>query len=148
MELDENHKDYEIAFLLREEGDFKAFLAVLKQYEMNVVFEGPVRKIALAYEIGGMTSAFFGYVRFTGPAARIPELDHSLTLNQSVLRSLIIKLAPGKAVQPPPATPVPAVAQQPMVSTTPVTPVVQEANTQGLPLSNEDLERKIEEILK
>jgi len=149
MDTEENKKEYEIAFLLKEEADLKAFLDTIKQYQGEVFFEGPVRKIALAYEIQKQTSAHFGYVRFTAPAAQIPELNHTLTLRGPALRFLIVNYVP---FQVPNSSQVPPVSQ--VAASEPTTPSTAPQSepaasmSNNLPLSNEDLEKKIEEILK
>lgn len=149
MDTEENKKEYEIAFLLKEETDLKAFLDTIKQYQGEVFFEGPVKKIALAYEIEKQTSAHFGYVRFTAPAAQIPELNHTLTLRGPALRFLIVNYVP---FQVPNSSQVPPVAQVAVgeVADTSTAPQSESAapTNHNLPLSNEDLEKKIEEILK
>ncbi|MEK7093780.1 MAG: 30S ribosomal protein S6 [Patescibacteria group bacterium] len=147
MDTEENKKNYEISFLLKEEADLKAFLETLKQYEAEISFEGPVKKITLAYEIQKQTSALFGYVRFTAPADQIPELNHTLTLRGPALRFLIVNFVPGQL-------PSSQVSTSQMVVSEPATSVLVSQSepvvsvTHALPLSNEDLEKKIEEILK
>ncbi len=148
-EREDNHKDYEIAFLLSEESDLKGLLDILKQHEATITFEGPLKKIALAYEIKKQSSAHFGFIRFTAPPAQIPSLEQVLVLHQPVLRSLIVTYVPGRATVPRDPSAVPVIAAASLADATPV--VVEPAVVtpgHSLPLSNEDLEKRIEEILK
>ena len=146
VDQDEVKNEYEIAFLLKEEADFKDLLALLRQSEAVVTFEGPVKKIALAYEIAKQSAAYFGWLRFTAPTHRICEIEHALILHHTVLRSLIVKFTPG-LVSVPRGTMTPSTAT-PAITPTLAPIIEQTAGSHGLPLSNEDLEKKIEEILR
>src|SRR3989344_6649680 len=95
VDQDEVKNEYEIACLLKEEADFKDLLALLRQSEAVVTFEGRVKKIVWAYEIAKQSAAYFGWLRFTAPTHRICEIEHALILHHTVLRSLIVKFTPG-----------------------------------------------------
>jgi ribosomal protein S6 len=149
MESESNQKDYELTFLLKDETELGEVLNVLRQHDAVVAFESPVKKIALAYEIAKQTSALFGFVRFSVLPGRVLEIDRAMTLHHSVLRFLIVQFILGKAVPTFQASMSPTI---PLKSATPEAPAQGGAqstsNVHSLPLSNEDLEKKIEEILK
>lgn len=149
IEREDNQKDYEIAFLLSEETDLKGLLDILKQHEATITFEAPLKKIALAYEIKKQSSAHFGFIRFTALPAQIPNLEQVLVLHQPVLRSLIVTYIPGRATVPRDPSAVPVMTTTSLADATPVVvEPVATPSSHSLPLSNEDLEKKIEEILK
>src|SRR3989344_3364610 len=138
MDQDTARKDYEISFLVKEEKDAEGVAHLLGKTGGEVTLRGPVEKITLSYPIKKEMSAYFGFFHFSFPAARMAEFRKNLQTEQAVLRFLIVsppfvKAAPRgisrQRMAPPPAP----VARQPIVPA---------------PLSNEALERKIEEILQ
>ncbi|MEK7187661.1 MAG: 30S ribosomal protein S6 [Patescibacteria group bacterium] len=144
MDQDENIQHYEIAFLLKEEADLAALKEVLRAHGANTTFEGPMKKIALAYEIEKQTVALFSSIQFKAPTDQIESINHTLTLRKTVIRFLIVKCTPGKTPQVSPVSVLPVVEE----SISPATPTGETYSGHSLPLSNEDLEKKIEEILK
>ena len=133
-------KDYEISFLAREEAGAHEVLRTVSRLGGEVIFEGPLERIALAYKIEKEISAYFGYFHFRFSPDGMKSLRHELETSKSVLRFLIIH---------PPLTKtkprlVPRVRQQPSSAPAPV----EAKRMPSLPLSNEALERKIEEILQ
>jgi len=131
-----SNKEYEISFLIRAEEDAREVLELVKSMQGEVSLEGPVAKISLAYPIKKETHAYFGYFHFLLSPDVLQSLDKALTMKQKVLRFLIItppvaKYKEKKVVLPKRAR----VALKPL-STRP-----------SKPISNEALEKKIEEIL-
>ena len=130
-------KSYEIGFLIKEEKDVHSILDLLKRHGAEVNFEGPLKKLLLSYKIKNATEADFGDFRFTMDAGGVRDLNNDLKQNVAVLRFLII---------------------HPAVKTTGTRTVSQRSEVlprpsisqpeSSLPLSNEALEKKIEEILK
>jgi small subunit ribosomal protein S6 len=57
---------------------------------------------ALAYRISHQTDAHYHLLQFTGPAALLESLDHSLRITDGVLRFRIIKVLPGTPGPPKP----------------------------------------------
>jgi ribosomal protein S6 len=138
MDQEENtKKEYELAFLVNEETDAPGIVAALKAAGAEIQLEGPVRKIALAYEIKKQASANFGFVQFMMEPAAAKSLESSLALRPEVLRFMLITPPSAKA-QPYPQS---AAPQRPAAAK-PYEPKAAPA------LSNEALEKKIEEILK
>lgn len=62
----------------------------------------------LAYQIGHRPDAEYHLLQFSGPAALIEELSHTLGITDGVIRFRIIKVRPG--TPPAPDTPPPVVA--------------------------------------
>lgn len=128
-------RKYEIGFVIKTE-DASVISQPLKNREFVILNENPLTKIRLAYPIKKENFAYFGYVYFEGEPAAIKNLKADLKLNPEVLRYLIIarlfgkkdfkKSEPAESVEP---------KEKLFLSPEPV-------------LTNEALEKKIEEILK
>ncbi|HTY40112.1 MAG TPA: 30S ribosomal protein S6 [Candidatus Paceibacterota bacterium] len=149
--MDKDQKDYEISFLGRDEKAAEALLKALKQHEAEILMEGPVEKIALEYKIEHLSSAYFGYIHFRIAPAAAKALEHDLATESQIIRFLII--TPPFQKQKPrwegrvgmrTRDEAPAVdgAEAPAVAHP------ADAKPEALPLTNEALEKRIEEILK
>jgi ribosomal protein S6 len=133
-------KDYEISFIGRDESAAEAVLTALKRAGAEILLEGPVEKIALAYQIRMQTAAHFGYVHFrTGPEA-IALIEKDLKQTEPILRFLVIT--------PPIAKPKSRWEGKRQKVTPTEESAPERRPAEPLPLSNEALEKKIEEILK
>jgi len=136
-------RKYEIAFVLKAENSL-SISAALKSKGFSVLLENPIEKIQLAYPIKKENYAYFGYFHFEGNPAEIKSLKDDLALNHDVLRYIIIT---------PPFVKKPA-WRRPMSSSRPSSAsAAQEIETKASvtaqpALTNEALEKKIEEILK
>ncbi len=127
-------KKYEIAFLLKEENN-SIISPILKKRGFDILAENPLVKIRLAYPVKKESYAYFGCCHFEGEPGAIKELRADLKLNLEILRYLIItppfvkefsrKFAPEKE------------KSEKKVS----------LSSESI-LTNEALEKKIEEILK
>ena len=133
------NKDFEISYLVKEEGGSSEVLKLLKQHDFKIDFENPVKKIALAYKIKKETGAYFGFTHFKGDPAEVKALNHNLGSNQQILRFLIIT---------PPFNTTKTVSQKPRPIRVTKSKTGSEEKPSSAPLSNEALERKIEEILQ
>ncbi len=129
-------REYELAFLSTDEGKVLGeTLELLKREGANVTYESKLHTIRLAYPIKKQTSAFFGFLQFILSPDKALELRASLSHHPLILRFLLILLPrrSGKRVKQP--LPV-------------VEPRGVEPQATGGVLTNEALERKLEEILK
>ncbi len=148
-------RKYEISFVLKTEN-----ISVISQSLTNggfvILTENPLEKVQLAYPIKKENYAYFGYCHFEGEPAAVKNLRVDLKLNPEVLRYLIVT---------PPFIKKPAWRRaEPTESpkeTKPNLPADRQslpADRQALPtgrqvmpaepiLTNEALEKKIEEIL-
>lgn len=131
----EDKKEYEISFLLKHEGDAQEVLKLLKQHGAEITFEGPLKHLQLTYKIKHHTEASFGYLHFKLAPGHLAELNHDLGTKPAIIRFLIIT---------PPF--MRARVSQPKREAPPIQPSTQPKS--ALPLSNEALEKKIEEILQ
>lgn len=141
MTDEKDTKQYEMSFLLKEEGDVSVVKKFVKDLGGEIEFEGPIQKIALAYPIGKETGAYFGYIHFSMEPAEISHLTHEMETNTGILRHLIIT-PPFKKSEARPRTEAPRRVERVQVPRQPETARSSET------LTNEDLEKRIEEILK
>ncbi len=135
-------RKYEIGFVIKTE-DASVISQSLKNRGFAVLVENPIEKIQLAYPIKKENYAYFCYFHFEGDPAAIKNLKADLKLNPEVLRYLIIT---------PPFIKKPAWRQSPPDRISEEPKFIPSAVKQYLPvesiLTNEALEKKIEEILK
>lgn len=141
-------KTYELAFMARDEKGIGELTSRIKEAGGEIVLEGTVEQMQLAYPIKKQTQAHFGYVHVKLDADKVNPLMEGLEHAQGILRSLIIYPIVGK--QKPRQMPMgdksysttPTASARPAAEKKPVAP------TAPAPLSNEALEKKIEEILQ
>ena len=146
-------KVYELALLLKVEEDLPAVIALLKAHNGELTQEPRAKKLALAYKIEGHTEGVFVSVIFRSAPEDVKNLEHDLNVKAEVVRSLIM-IAPKTTDRPmtsPPPYPAQRRGRPPMSS--PYSPSSAEPSKPAAPrpsgpLSNEALEKKIEEILK
>jgi len=134
-------KDYEIGFLAKTEEAAREVLKLIHQHQGEISSEGPLRRISLAYPIEKETHAHFGFLYVKLPPLSAKTLEHDLGTSQAVLRFLLVKLPSQKAVLAAAAKPRVARPGGPSARPAPET-------KPQFPLSNEALEKKIEEILQ
>lgn len=135
-------RKYELAFVIKSEG-FAVIAKLLASGGFTVLTENPLEKIQLAYPIKKENYAYFGYCHLEGEPAAIKNLRTDLKLNSEVLRYLIIT---------PPFIKKPAWRKSEPTNSPEETKFNPPANRQSPStepaLTNEALEKKIEEILK
>ncbi|TSC81645.1 MAG: 30S ribosomal protein S6 [Parcubacteria group bacterium Gr01-1014_20] len=132
-------KSYEISFLVNDEAGAQKIASLIRQHGGAISFESPIRNLALAYKINKETNANFGYFHFEMTPEELPTLDRNLKTSNEVVRFLIITPAFSKAKSSPTLKP----RLKPLSSKP-----IQEISKASMPLSNEALEKKIEEILQ
>lgn len=145
----ENERDsasrYELTFLIRED-DPRPVAGAVVEVGGSVVETFPATKVQLEYPIQKERFAFLGVIVCDVPHDGLQRLDRALRLQPSVLRHLVTKPI------------VPKRAPRPGTGTLGVPPGVREEARPGdyarrriepiQELTNEALERKIEEILQ
>ena len=142
-DMEKAQKEYEIGVLVRKEEDLAEVRRFLEQHLAVLSADFQAKKIAFAYPIEHQDDGFFAFASFSSDPAGIPQIENDLRTERSVLRSLITippKAATGgtagmgkKRDSAPTRRAAPAAS-----SPTPFVPT----------LSNEALEKKIEEMLK
>jgi ribosomal protein S6 len=149
---EEDPKNYELAILVKSEDQLPEIAAFLGQHEATVAGEPRVRKIALAYPVKKETEAIFASYLFSAVPSQAKKLEKDLSVRQDVLRSMIIIAIPVEDTRTTssegssfaPRRPRPT-GRPPEVAPVPVAPRPVSAPAH---LSNEALEKRIEEILK
>ncbi len=130
-------KKYELSFLVKEEGDEKKVLEFISKEGGTIDLEPQSTKISLAYPINGFNQAYFAYVHFSVLPEAIVNLEHELVTKDFVLRHLIITPPFVKDSKP----------KQVEKSEGEVKSESRPESSKSEPLTNEELEKKIEEIL-
>lgn len=142
---DEGKKLYEVSFLAKSENGAAVMVGHLTQFGAEILSEGNVRKIQLAYPIKKHESAFFGFINCKMPADAISKVTDSVKLDEEIIRMLIVEAevarekAPDKRERRAPYEPTPSVAKDRASR--------KEISDEGR-ISNELLEEKLEEILQ
>lgn len=141
MEIEKDIKKYEIGFLGKSDAAREEIVKLLADYKAEIFDNGNMLMIKLAYPIKKENSAYFGYLYFSAYPNIIKNIEDSLKLSQQVLRFMVIA-SPEirqsfelKSKMPPSEIKI-------IRKVEPRKPKVQVA------LSNEALEKKLEEILK
>lgn len=140
METNEK-KTYEIGFIAKDEKGIHELMDRLKAHGAEILLEGPVEHISLAYEIKKEKEANLGFLHFSAEAASIKPLSDELKRSESILRFLITT---PPYIKPKPRQMPPDRAK----SSQKQTPVATDRVAAPEHLSNEALEKKIEEILQ
>lgn len=146
-------KNYEIGFLAKSEEGKEWLVKTLKDRHFSIADGGDFSRIKLAYPIKKESFAYFGYLYFSGKPENIKELKNELNPSPKILRFIIIsepvmmeenkkqeerQIISEKSSFESPA-PTPAISQ-------PLKEKPEKPKTGTL--SNEELEKKLEEILK
>ncbi len=140
-------RDYEIALLLPQEELLPNILSVLGQHKIEIKSEGQVKKIRLAYEIGGAKEAYFVFFHASAFPDSVKLLEANLKSNMQVLRFLILRLFTSKIERDEAAKRFARPSFRPSPRRSAGTPPTAESRQPSV-LSNEALEKKIEEILQ
>jgi ribosomal protein S6 len=144
MDEDKEKKLYELALLLRAEEDLANVLAFVRAHEAEVVSEPRSKKLLLAYPIKGSDEALFASCMFQASGESAKRIERDLVTNAFVIRSMIMIATPPSerpvAVPPRPGErrPYASAVRTPSADAKPAAP---------RPLTNDALEKKIEEIL-
>lgn len=134
---------YEINFILKEESA-AAVKKVLAKNKAEIIKEQELEKIHLSYPIKKQNYGFLGVVKFEAARETIAALTLDLKLEANILRFLINQWEP-KAI---------SAEEEKKVAAGMVRPMKQEPLRRSFQkpdqpiLTNEELEKKIEEILQ
>lgn len=140
---EKDKKEYELAVLLLREEDLSGVLSLLTEHHAEITSEARAKRLAFAYEINKHKEGVFATITFKAFGDEVKELEHALGLRAEVLRSLVVKTpktssrpaAVGTSSLAGDRAPRAASASSEQRSSTPKS------------LSNEALEKKLEEIL-
>ncbi|MFA6495294.1 MAG: 30S ribosomal protein S6 [Candidatus Paceibacterota bacterium] len=145
MSNDYETKEYELSVLLKDEAGLENVRTILRTGGLDITDQTELKHIALAYPIKKETMAYMTTMRcVTQPDADLKEVSKGLEVDPGCLRFLLLAHPIVPAVRMPrasheaPHTPRPYQAA----------PVAQEEQHKGEVVSNEELEKKLEEILQ
>ena len=134
MAMDEiNLKTYEISFLLEDESGADFIYENLNKYKAQILEHKDPLKINLAYTVKKQKTAFFGYVDFEMDPNDLLNFEKEIKQKNKILRFMIISKSPIKKGTAP-------------LSKKPET-ILEKSKTEETFLTNEDLSKKIEEML-
>ncbi len=137
--MNELKNRYELSFVTQSE-DAASVKALLAKNNAQILNERPISKIQLAYKIAKQGYGFMSTTEFLADAQSVVTLRYDLQLEKDVLRGIIIKLKePKKATE--------KETDERMPGKGPTAPQKLRNMFSGV-LSNEALEKKIEEILQ
>ena len=147
MEDEKDKKAYEIALLLKAEEDLTGAVEFVHQHNAEAASEPRAKKLALAYTIKGHDEAVFASFVVKMAPADAKQLERDLLLRPEVIRSMVM-IASTQVERPAfSGTPFPMARRgRPTTSETREPREARPAPPQTL--SNEALEKKIEEILQ
>ncbi len=148
---DKDKKEYELALLLNSEEDVAGVTTLVGQHNGEGISEPRAKRLQLAYEIKKHADAVFVYFTFKMFGDDIKALEHDLNIRADVLRFMVIA-SPAPAARTAPSPLPPRDARRSRTPSYSATPSASSAEaprpTASKPLSNEALEKKIEEILQ
>ena len=130
-------KKYELAFWLKDETDFSKIKSIMDDLGLQIYNTSELRHLQFAYPINKLTSGYFGFVHFEGSPENVASLGHSMKVENVSLRYIISK-NPIKKMEL-------REMRRPMPEKKSEKPVEQKTSDV---VTNEELEKKLEEILK
>lgn len=129
-------REYEVAFLVRDEASAQDASARVAQYG-TITSQGAVKRLAFAYPVKKETSGFFGFLRLQALPEAITRLEKDFEMAQPILRVLVTRISDKKEGAAEEGRPKRVMRTAPRAEAAP-----------GGALTNEALEKKIEEILQ
>ncbi len=139
---EKDKKEYELALLVASEADLAPVVALIAEHHGEGISEPRAKHLRLEYEIKKHTEAVFASLTFHAYGEDVKALEHDLRLRQEVIRSMVIA---SPAPSQPSASPILPPERR---TSRPMRPSSSESRPSSRPLSNEALEKKIEEILQ
>jgi len=88
--MTEETKNYEIGFLASSEEAAGRVADVLSEKGAKIISRAPSPRIALAYPILSHESAHFGSIVFSANGGVLPEIEGTLRMNNEILRHMVI----------------------------------------------------------
>ncbi len=141
-ETEKIKKEYEVGILVRKEDDLAEVRRATEQHGGELTHDFQAKRIALAYSIKKEKEAIFAFCRFRAETSEVKRLEHDLGTMNVVLRSLIV--IPPKTAKSDETEAGRKWNNRPSRQPAPAP----ETRAPMHVLSNEALERKIEEMLK
>jgi len=149
---EKDKKEYELALLLNGEDDLAGMIKLVGTHNAESLSEPRAKRLQLAYEIKKHTEAVFVYFTFKMFGDDMKALEHELNTHPDVLRFMVIA-SPAPAERTATSAMPPREERRPRSNSYNAAPAAAPSETPksaapSKPLSNEALEKKIEEILQ
>ncbi len=147
---EKDKKEYELGVLVANEDDVAPVMTALRGHNGEVSVEPRAKRLTLAYEIKKHKEAVFAYCTFKAVPTDVKNLEQDLRTKNDIIRFLIVKTPkPDLAAERRTFTPAESATQRRTRTMRPgVAPSADAKPAAPKPLSNEALEKKIEEILQ
>ncbi len=145
MDEEKDKKTYELALLLASEDDITRVIELVREYRGEAISEPRAKKLALAYSIKGRDEAVFVSCTFQAFGEDAKSLERDLHARQEVIRGMVL-VAPPQSERQPSAAPVFPMQRRGRPSAERPAWTGEQKPSAPQPLSNEALEKKIEEI--
>lgn len=137
MKEEKDNKEYEIAFWLKDESDLTKIKALIDDLGMEITHTSEIKRTHFSYPIKKEIEGYFGFIHFKGNPDNVASLNHELKVEANVLRFLISK------------NPIKKSEIREMRRQVPETKAPEKVEQKPSDLvTNEELEKKLEEILK
>ena len=144
---EKDKKEYELGVLVKTEDDLAPVVALVREHNGEMSTEPRAKKLTLAYEINKNKEAVFAYWNFKALTADAKELEKSLNTKAEVIRSLMIASPAAMSPMEHERMPLGTGADYRRTRVMrPGAPTPDAKPSSPRPLSNEALEKKIEEI--
>lgn len=109
---------YELTYIVRTDVDENGLNAVMDRVASiiangggQVLFRKLLGKRRLAYPIRKLTEGTYVYLALDLPPTSIRSIERNLTLTDSILRSIVVRVEPEELLTPEPPAPAPQPAQ-------------------------------------
>jgi len=148
-----NKKDYELGLMLTSEEAVASVVTILNQAQVDIKKQENPRKIRLSYAIKKQIEAYFAVIIISASPDQLPALEETLKFSDFILRYLLIKPVvikeTAKAKASTSTSPIPvSESAEPSPADESTTPeALAPAGEPKKALTNEALEKKLEEIL-
>jgi ribosomal protein S6 len=144
---EKDKKEYELALLLKSEDNLAGVIALVGRHNGTDISEPRAKRLQLTYEIKKHTEAVFAYFTFKAFGDDIKNLEHDLNAHQDALRFMVIA-SPAPAERPSASLMPQHEERRSRTAVHSAPSEVPPKPAPSRPLSNEALEKKIEEILQ
>jgi len=144
--MDKEFKKYEIGFVAKDKIGSDDINKLLAAHKCEIAENGSLGRIKLAYPIKKETIGYFDYYHFMAEPSSIEKIKNELNLNSNILRFIII--TPPAEKQP--ISAVKTEIRRKTAVSRDIGPKIEikKPSAPPLVLTNEALEKKLEEILK
>ena len=147
---EKDKKEYELALLLKSEDNLAGVLTLVGRHNADGITAARAKRLQLAYEIKKHTEAVFVYFTFKMFGDDMKSLETDLNTHADVLRFMVIA-SPAPAERTATSAMPPREERRPRSSAPYIASAAPSETPRpapSKPLSNEALEKKIEEILQ